>query len=101
MKEIMNEDKKKFEVKIERTKDGFFQRNIYIAVEPGLNPKQFIEIEYEVDEESLKWAEEKGGEILQATKADIQRHFLSCISEVAGKKIDEKEFREALKTGWI
>ena len=97
----MNEDKKKFEVKTERTPDGFFQRNIYIAVNPGPNPTQFYEVDYEVDEESLKWAEEKGGAILQAARADIEQHFLSAISEVAGKEVDHKAFQLAIKTGWI
>lgn len=98
----MDEDKKKkFEVKVERTLDGFFQRNIYIAVEPGPDPKQFIEVEYEIDEESLRWAEKKGGAILEAAKTDIQAHFLACISEVVGRRVDERAFKEALRTGWI
>jgi len=97
----MDKDKKKIEVKIEKTPDGFFKRNLYIAVNSGPDPTQFYEVDFEIDESSLKWAEDKGGYILQAAKADIEQNFLSAISEVAGKKVDQKAFQEALKTGWI
>jgi hypothetical protein len=39
--------------------------------------------------------------MLQAARADIEQHFLSAISEVAGKEVDHKAFQLAIKTGWI
>lgn len=89
----MNEDKKKkFEVRTESTKDGFFQRNIYVDGE-------FFD--WSIDEKSLDWAKNQGPVFFEATKKDIANHFLDSLSEMVGRKITIEEFKLALKTGWI
>jgi len=40
-------------------------------------------------------------EILARIHRDIEKHYLSSLSEFIGRKITLKELQEARKTGWI
>ena len=88
----MEENKKKFEVRMEKTPDKFFQKNIYVDGEY---------FDWSIDEESLDWSRRQGPEFFEVVKRDIASHFLSSLSEFVGRKITLEVFQDALKTGWI
>jgi hypothetical protein len=89
----MKEDKKKkFEVRLEHTPDGFMQKNIYIDGEL---------FDWSIDEESFEWAKKQGPVFFEATKKDIANHFLESLCEMVGRKITIEDFKLATKTGWI
>ena len=89
----MDEDKKKkFEVRIDPTPDGMFEKNIYIGGE---------RFEWEIDEASFNWAKSQGTAFFEAVKKDIANHFLASLSEVCEKRITLQDFQTALKTGRI
>lgn len=89
----MNEDnKKKFEVRTERTTDGFLQKNIYIDGEL---------FDWGIDEESFDWAKKQGPVFFEAAKQDIAKHFLESLSEMVGRRISPEDLQNARKTGWI
>lgn len=88
----MEQDKKKFEVRLERLPDKFFQKNIYIDGEL---------FDWSIDEESFEWAKKQGPEFFEVVKKDIANHFLESLSEMVGRKITLEDFNQALKTGWI
>jgi len=89
---MSDDNKKKFEVKMEKTPDGFFQRNIYVDGEY---------FDWSIDEQSLDWAKKQGPEFFEVVKKDIANHFLDSLSEMVGRKITFNDFQAALKTGLI
>lgn len=86
------ENKKKFEVRIRKTPDGFFQRDIFVDGE-------FFD--WSIDEESFEWARKQGPEFFEATKKDIAKHFLESLSEFVGRRVTPGDFQKATKTGFI
>jgi hypothetical protein len=57
--------------------------------------------DWSIDPQSLAEATRMGPEYLKAAKADIQKHFLECMSEIAGRQVTARDIARATKEGWI
>jgi hypothetical protein len=86
------DNKKKFELRLDPTPDGFFQKNIYVDGDL---------FDWAIDEESFDWARKQGPVFFEAVKKDIANHFLDSLSEMVGRKITLADFHTALKNGMI
>jgi hypothetical protein len=84
--------KAKFETKIFMHPNGNMERKIFI---------DGIMLDYSVDVTAYVDALKMGPEYEAAVKADIVRHFTSCVSDMVGRKVTYEEVFNATKTGWI
>ena len=88
---MMEERKRKFEVKINRNYNPP-KRGIFI------DGKLF---DWEVDQESLQKAREMGPKFYVMAQLDIEKHFLESLSEFLGREITQAEVTQATQTGFI
>jgi hypothetical protein len=58
------------------------------------------QIQEEELEDAIKFAN-NDKEVKKAIKADIQNFFLSCLSEILGKKINLKELNDGIERGFL
>jgi hypothetical protein len=84
--------KKILKIQALRDQTGFLQNAIFIDGE---------HFDWDIDEEAFEWARRQSPAFFEAVKADIVAHFLTCLSEVVGRKITMQDFMIAQKTGWI
>ena len=81
-----------FETRINIHPNGSLERQIFI---------DGVMLDYSVDISSLHEAMKMGPAYAAAIKADIVRHFASCVSEMVGRKVTYDEIIEATKNGYI
>lgn len=84
-------EKKRFEVKIIKGKNGPIKR-IFVD-------GQFFD--WDVDRKSLEECKKMGPEYLAAAEKDIQKHFMESLSEFVGREITPIDLLKAIKLGWI
>lgn len=87
------EGAKRFEVKhhLDRM-TGKYKKDIFIDDEL---------FEYEIDPESVKKAKELGPMHMKQVAIELQKHFLSSLSDFLGREVTSLDVMEATKTGWI
>jgi hypothetical protein len=82
----------KFETRLVMHPAGNMERKIFI---------DGVMLDYSVDVTSYVDALKMGPEYEAAVKADIVRHFTTCVSDMVGRKVTYEEVFNATKTGWI
>jgi hypothetical protein len=81
-----------FETRVITHPNGSLERKIFI---------DNVMLDYSVDISSLHEAMKMGPSYAAAIKADIVRHFSTCVSEMVGRKVSYDEIIEATKNGYI
>lgn len=84
--------KKKFEVKMRSGSNGVIEKAIFIDGEL---------LDWSIDMTSLAEAMRMGPQFFRAAQKDIAKHFCESVSETIGRKVDEKDIKKAIMTGWI
>lgn len=81
-----------FETRVMQHPNGSLERTIFI---------DGVMLDYSVDISSLHEAMKMGPQYAEAVKADIVRHFCSCVSDMVGRKVTYDEIIQATKNGYI
>lgn len=84
--------KKKFVVKSSKDDNGKVIKAIFVDGEM---------LDYSIDEEALKKVSALGAEYKKMALLDIERHFIECLSEFVGRKLNKTDITNAFMTGWI
>lgn len=85
-------EKKKFEVKMKMHPGGEIEQAVFI---------DGIKLDYSIDTHAYREACKMGLQYKLAVQKDIEKHFVSCVSEILGRKVTLEELDKARKTGWI
>lgn len=88
----MEENKKKFEVKVRKENNGDFKKAIFIDDEL---------LDWSIDINSLANAIKNGPEFLAVIQKDIENHFIESVSDFLGRKVTIEEIQTAIRTGYI
>lgn len=88
----MENEKKKFEVKMRPAKGGGIEKAIFINGEM---------LDWQVDINSLVDAQKMGPLYFKEVQKDIEKHFVESVSDFLGRKVTAQDIKEAIKTGWI
>jgi hypothetical protein len=87
----MTDSKKKFEVKVFKTRKGVIK---HVFVDGEL-------FDWSFDERSLEDCRKMGPEYFHAAQKDIEKHYLESLSEFVGRELTPVDLLKAIKTGWI
>lgn len=88
----MDNEKKKFEVKIRPAEGGGIEKAIFINGEM---------LDWQVDINSLVDAQKMGPLYFKEVQKDIEKHFVESVGDFLGRKVTAQDIKEAIKTGWI
>ncbi len=92
MSENILDDKKRFEVRMMKAKNGVFEKAIFIDGE---------KLDWAIDMSSYADALKMGPIYQREIQKSIENHFVSSCADFLGRKVTINEIKEAIKTGWI
>ncbi len=84
--------KKRFEVKMVRGKNGTIKKDVYIDDEL---------LDWSMDVSSFADACKMGPQYKLAVQQDIAKHFTEAVSDTLGRNVTAADIKEAIRTGWI
>ena len=83
---------KTFEVKMMKHPSGAIEKAIFIDSKL---------LDWSIDLSSYFEACKMGFEYQRAVQQDIEKHFISSVSDFLSRKVTMEEIKQATKTGWI
>ena len=86
------ENRKKFEVKMQAARGGGIQKAIFIDDQL---------LDWQIDMNSYIDAMKMGPQFRREIQRDIEHHFVDSVSDFLGRKVTINDIKEAIKTGWI